>query len=140
MEFYDLHVYLNDLLCIARIINPEFQSHISRIMAPMAHLALVEPGPLKSLARCRAKVELAYALGTVILVRRMLTYADSRWTPSTRTSSGQPLRTSWISCAYPSHSIASTTSGTPFACFTSTKVQILTQKAQRGPAAHIRSS
>lgn len=56
MEFYDLHVYLNDLLCIARIINPEFQSHISRIMAPMAHLALVEPGPLKSLARCRAKV------------------------------------------------------------------------------------
>ena len=61
ISFYDLHVYLNDLLCIARIINPEFQAHMARLMAPMAGRALVEPGPLKSLQRCRAKVELEYA-------------------------------------------------------------------------------
>ena len=63
ISFYDLHVYLNDLLCIARIINPQFQAHMARLLSPMtmAGRAIVEPGPLKSLQRCRAKVELEYA-------------------------------------------------------------------------------
>jgi hypothetical protein len=60
-KFYDLNVYLNDLLCIARIIDPDFQAHLVRLMSPLGDRALVEAGPLKSLRRCRAKVEGEYA-------------------------------------------------------------------------------
>ena len=61
VNFYDLHVYLNDLLCIARIINPEFQQYLASLVAPMADRVTVEAGPLKSLQRCRAKVEAEYS-------------------------------------------------------------------------------
>ena len=61
VNFYDLHVYLNDLLCIARIINPEFQDYLERLMTPMADRVTIDAGPLKSLQRCRAKVEAEYA-------------------------------------------------------------------------------
>ena len=59
--FYDLNVYLNDLLCIARIINPDFQAHVANLLAPMHDRVRIEPGPLKSLMRCRAKVAGEYS-------------------------------------------------------------------------------
>ena len=60
-RFYDVNVYLNKLVCIARILDPEFQAAVADVFAPLAPLLVLQPGPPKSLARCRAKAQADYA-------------------------------------------------------------------------------
>jgi len=59
-QFYDLNVYLNELLCIARLLDQPFQQHFRLLSSSLSSPALVLPGPPKSLARCRAKAQVDY--------------------------------------------------------------------------------
>ncbi|EKX38739.1 hypothetical protein GUITHDRAFT_115069 [Guillardia theta CCMP2712] len=56
-QFYDLNVYLNELLCIARLLDQPFQEHMRRLSSSLSSPVLFLPGPPKSLARCRAKAQ-----------------------------------------------------------------------------------
>lgn len=49
-------VYLNQLLCIANIIDPQFQSYMSELFSPMPD-AEFQSGPPKNLVRSRAKAQ-----------------------------------------------------------------------------------
>jgi len=60
LQFYDLNVYLNQLLCIANIIDPQFQSYMSELFSPMPD-AEFQSGPPKNLVRSRAKAQTDYA-------------------------------------------------------------------------------
>jgi hypothetical protein len=60
-EFYDLNVYLNQLRCIANLVDPSFQRVLRAPFAPLGAGAVFEPGPAKSSARCRAKAQADYA-------------------------------------------------------------------------------
>jgi hypothetical protein len=60
-RFYDLNVYLNKLICVARILDPEFQAAVAAVFEPLSPRPAFQPGPPKSLARCRAKAQADYA-------------------------------------------------------------------------------
>ena len=59
-RFYDLNVYLNKLVCVARILDPEFQAAVAAVFAPLSPRPVFQSGPPKSLARCRAKAQADY--------------------------------------------------------------------------------
>jgi hypothetical protein len=60
-RFYDLNVYLNKLICVARVLDPEFQARLAALFAPLRPAPRFQSGPPKSLARCRAKAQADYA-------------------------------------------------------------------------------
>ncbi len=59
-RFYDLNVYLNKLICVARVLDPEFQARVAALFLVLRPAPLFQSGPPKSLARCRAKAQADY--------------------------------------------------------------------------------
>jgi len=54
-------VYLNQLLCISHIIDPQFQAHLASLFRRLPGSVDFQEGPPKNLARSRAKAQTDYA-------------------------------------------------------------------------------
>eukprot|EP00283_Hemiselmis_rufescens_P003185 CAMPEP_0173427982 /NCGR_PEP_ID=MMETSP1357-20121228/7047_1 /TAXON_ID=77926 /ORGANISM="Hemiselmis rufescens, Strain PCC563" /LENGTH=385 /DNA_ID=CAMNT_0014391921 /DNA_START=54 /DNA_END=1208 /DNA_ORIENTATION=- len=59
-RYYDLNVYLSKLVCMSRVVNPEFQTCLSAVFSSLPDPPIFQSGPPKTLARCRAKAQLEY--------------------------------------------------------------------------------
>jgi len=59
-EFYDLNVYLNQLRCIANLVDPPFQRTLRQVFEPLGSNVTFQSGPLKNVVRSRAKAQSDY--------------------------------------------------------------------------------